>query len=640
MKKFALGLIVLSMYGSTNAQTVFTYGKNAVSKDEFVRAFNKNPNITGDRKKALKEYLVLYTNFKLKVQAAYDEGLDKDATQQYELQNFKRQIADNIINDQANVKQLVKEAFDRSQNEIHVAQVFVEVVPGADSAAALKTINLAYKELREGKSFGEVASAYSSDESIRQAKGDLGYITVFTLPYQIENVIYGLKPGTFSTPIRTKIGYHIFKNISERKSVGSRKVAQILVATPPGPTEDQRRIASKKADSIYSLLQSGENFSTVVAALSNDLTTSPNKGELPEFTIGTYNSIFEDVAFGLKTNGDISKPFVTEHGYHIVKLLEAKAVPSDINDGASYASLQEKVAKDTRLEKSKDQLIDKMMVLIKYKPATVKESELFIYTDSAMHDKSIAGFKTINESTLLFSFARQNIKVTDWIKYAKALQINIEAGSRNNAGHYKTFVRASADDYYRTNLGDYNEDYTRQVKEFKEANLLFGIMEKNVWGKANTDSAGLQDYYNQYKTKYVWPPSADAIIITCNSEKLATEAEQKLKLNPADWRQITGINGTDVVADSGRYELSQLPVIDHTNFAENAITPRVKNTNDNTYTFNYVMRLYREAGQRSFEDARGMVISDYQQVLEEKWIASLRNKYPVRVSEPVFESVK
>lgn len=52
------------------------------------------------------------------------------------------------------------------------------------------------------------------------------------------------------------------------------------------------------------------------------------------------------------------------------------------------------------------------------------------------------------------------------------------------------------------------------------------------------------------------------------------------------------------------------------------------------------MRLYREAGQRSFEDARGMVISDYQQVLEEKWIASLRNKYPVRVSEPVFESVK
>ena len=59
----------------------------------------KIPTVTGDRKKALREYLNLYINFKLKVQAAYDAGLDKDATQQYELQNFKRQIADNIINE-------------------------------------------------------------------------------------------------------------------------------------------------------------------------------------------------------------------------------------------------------------------------------------------------------------------------------------------------------------------------------------------------------------------------------------------------------------------------------------------------------------------------------------------------------------
>ena len=95
-----------------------------------------------------------------------------------------------------------------------------------------------------------------------------------------------------------------------------------------------------------------------------------------------------------------------------------------------------------------------------------------------------------------------------------------------------------------------------------------------------------------------------------------------------------------MIADSGRYELSQLPVADRTNFTENTTTARVKNTNDNTYTFNYIMKMYREPGQRSFEDARGKVISDYQQVLEEKWIASLRKKYPVKVSDTVFESIK
>ena len=118
------------------AQNVFTYGKNAVTKDEFEKAFNKNPNLPTDRKAALREYLNLYINFKLKVQAAYDAGLDKDPTQQYELQNFKTQLAENIINEQANIKELVKEAFDRSQKEVQLAQVFIEVPANADTTEA------------------------------------------------------------------------------------------------------------------------------------------------------------------------------------------------------------------------------------------------------------------------------------------------------------------------------------------------------------------------------------------------------------------------------------------------------------------------------------------------------------------------
>ncbi len=640
MKKLALAFIGIASVAASYAQTVFTFGKNAVSKDEFVRAFNKNPNISGDRKKALREYLDLYTNFKLKVQAAYDEGLDKDATQQYELQNFKRQIADNIINDQANVKQLVKEAFDRSQKDIHVAQIFVEVGPDEDSAAAFKTINTAWKELKEGKDFGEASASYSTEESVRQSKGDLGKITVFTLPYEIENIIYSLKPGTYSAPFRSKIGYHIFKNISESKSQGSRRVAQILIAMPPNPTEEQKAAASRKADSVYQLVTGKENFSSVVATLSNDLSSSPTKGELPEFTIGTYNSTFENVAFSLSKPGDISKPFATNHGYHIIKLLEAKPAAADLNDGSVYAGLQDKVSKDSRLEKSKNELIEKHLALIKYKPAAVKESELFVYTDSAVHNKGVTGFKTINENTVLFSFAKQNIKVADWVKYIKASQQNNEEGIKNYSPFYKKFIRTSADDYYRTNLGDYNDDYTRQVKEFKEANLLFGIMEKNVWGKANTDSLGLLAYYNQHKEKYMWPASANAIIITCNTEKLAEEIAQKIKANPSDWRQITANNGSDVIADSSRYELSQLPVQEHTDFTENLVTIPVKNKQDESYTFNNVLKVYKEPGQRNFEDARGMVISDYQQVLEAKWIESLRKKYPVKVNEQVFDTIK
>lgn len=640
MKKLIFTLAGIAIINTSFSQTVFTYGKNAVSKDEFVRAFNKNPNTAADRKKALKEYLDLYTNFKLKVQAAYDEGLDKDATQEYELQNFKRQIADNIINEQANIKMLVKEAFDRLQSEINVAQIFVEVAPDGDSVTALKTITNAYNALKQGDDFGETSAVYSTDEATRQSKGQLGFITAFSLPYEIESVIYNLKPGTYSAPYRSKIGYHIFKNVNQRKSQGSRKVAQILIAMPPNPTESQKEAAAKKADSVYRMLIAGDNFSTMVAAVSNDLSTAANKGELEEFTTGTFNSTFENVAFGLKKTGDISQPFETQYGYHILKLIEAKEVPADMNDGTAYASIQDKVIKDARLEKAKKRLIESKYPLIKYKAAVFNQNELFEYTDSALNDKSTKGFKTINENTLLFSFAKQNIKVSDWVKYAKAAQLNTEDYKSKIKESYKGFVRISAEDYYRNNMADYNADFSRQVTEFKEANLLFGIMDKMVWSKANNDSAGLASYYNEHKQKYIWPPSADALIVTCGSEKLTNEIQQKLKDNISNWREITGNNGADVMADSGRYEYTQLPLPQDVTFSDKMMTSPVKNANDNTFTFSYILHAYPEAGQRSFEDARGMVITDYQQVLETKWIELLRKKYPVKINTAVFDTIK
>ncbi|MDQ6813893.1 MAG: hypothetical protein M3040_09155, partial [Bacteroidota bacterium] len=204
----------------------------------------------------------------------------------------------------------------------------------------------------------------------------------------------------------------------------------------------------------------------------------------------------------------------------------------------------------------------------------------------------------------------------------------------------KQFVAASADQYYRNHLDDYNAEYKRQLKEFEEANLLFGIMERHVWGKANTDTAGILQYYIQHKSKYVWPPSADVVIVTSNNEGVAKEMQRKLKDNLTSWRQLTSNKGTDVTTDSGRFELAQLPVLGNTSFTAGLITAAVKNQNDGTYTFNYIVKVYNEPAQRSFEDARGMVISDYQQVLEDKWVAELKKKYQVKINEAVLQSIR
>lgn len=635
MKKIILTLVCFAALQTTFSQTLFTYGTHPVSKDEFVRAFNKNPNLTSDRQKALREYLNLYINFKLKVQAAIDAGLDKDATQQYELENFRRQVADNIINDEANVKDLVQEAFNRSKKDIHVEQLYIEVPAGTDTISAYKSIHAAYDELNKGKSFGEVAKSYGTGAAV----SDLGYITIFTLPYNLENIVYSLKTGTYSAPVKTKLGYHIFRNVEERKPLGSRRVAQIVIAFPPDATQEEKAVAKRKADSVYELVAKGEDFANMAAKVSNDLSSSQNGGELPEFTTGTYSADYENVVFSLKNKGDIARPFGSSHGYHIVKLLEAKPAPDNLEDPAVYAALRDKVTKDERMDVSKKRLIEKKLSLIKYKPvATVKEKDLFVYTDSALARPEVAVVNGIKEGTVIFSFAKQNITAGDWVKYVKG--VNSTRVRKDYAQLYREYVNSAADEYYRNHLEDYSADFARQVKEFKEANLLFGIMEKNVWGKANSDTSGLQQYYTAHNGKYTWAPSADAIIVTSNTSELAQQMATALKSNINNWRETTSSKGNDVVADSGRFEQSQLAGAEKSTLTAGMTTAPVKNNNEDTYTFNYIVRVYNEPGQRSFEDARGIVISDYQQVLEDKWLAQLKKKYPVKVNEAVFKTIK
>jgi len=209
---------------SVSAQTLFTCNGKPVTKQEFLTAFNKNPDTAGNRTEKLTEYLNMYINFKLKLAQAYAEKLDAKEEFKEEGVNFKKQIAENYINEQANISQLVHEAFVRSQKDILLAEVFV--AGGADTAAAWQKINEALSELNKGKNFDEVTAAYTTDEAIKQQKGSMGYITVFTLPYEVETMVYALKPGEHTAIYHSTIGYHIFKNISERPAAGKRKIQQ------------------------------------------------------------------------------------------------------------------------------------------------------------------------------------------------------------------------------------------------------------------------------------------------------------------------------------------------------------------------------------------------------------------------------
>jgi peptidyl-prolyl cis-trans isomerase SurA len=125
--------------------------------------------------------------------------------------------------------------------------------------------------------------------------------------------------------------------------------------------------------------------------------------------------------------------------------------------------------------------------------------------------------------------------------------------------------------------------------------------------------------------------------VSAASERIAKEAAQQLKAGK-DWKQIVDDNNPQLQADSGRYELKQLPV-DKIKIAEGFISDPVVNSADGTASFVKILKLYPANQPRNFEEARGLVINDYQNLLEEKWLLQLKKKYPVKINEQVFQSI-
>ena len=640
MKKASLlSVLLLLIVWIADAQTLLTYGNNAVTKEEFLNAFNKNSTTEKPTEKALREYLELYLRYKLKVKAAYDSKLDTAENQLAELKDFRTQIVESYMNDETAFQRLIQEAVERSKKDIRIAHIFIPLATESkDTVKAWKTAQDAYKELQRGTDFGNVAALYSGDTAARSNKGDIGYITAFTLPYEIENIIYKLAPGKFSRPFRTPAGYHILKNNGERKAVGNIKAAQILFAFPPDADDALRTAIKRLADSVYNALVTGASFNELASLHNTDRVTSVTNGEIPEFGVGTYDPAFENAAFALSQPNQVTKPVLTSHGYHIIKLIGRIPVPVDSTDAAYYDRVKEKVEKDPRLHLSKTELTKKILKATGIKMAPVNQKLLAIYSDSILQKKKIPTLPGIDNKTALFIMPKEKIYVSDWANYLSNIRdMPTLSEGKTQQQLLQQFKEMVATDYYRNHLEEYNPGFARQLKEFKEGNMLFEIMQRNIWDKANADSAGLMAQYNANRQKYVWGPSADVIMFSVNDPTIANEVRQRLANNVTDWKNITAGYEGRVQADSGRYELNQLPG-EARSFKPRSFTTPVINQSEGITTLMYIVNIYQDKTPRNFEDAKGLVLNDYQQLLEEKWLAELKQQYPVQVNEKVLRS--
>jgi peptidyl-prolyl cis-trans isomerase SurA len=641
MKYVVLIFLMLVYSKSFFGQTLVRYGNQTISRSEFLKAYSKNNVKVRPTEKAYRDYLDLYIRYRLKVQAALDMKLDTLPGQITELQNFKTQIVDQYTNDESSLNKMVREAFVRSQSDLRISYIFVAAPKNAapsDTLKAWKKIQEAALALKNNKDFGETALQYSEDPFVKNNRGDIGYITVFDLPYAMETVAYNTPSGKYSSVFRTSGGYIILKKTAERPAEGRIRVAQILVAFPFQATEETKSDTRRRADSIYAALLAGADFGELARKFSGDNLSYQVGGLLPEFGIGKYEAAFELAAFGLKKDGDLCAPVATSFGYHIVKRISRKPVPK-LADQKTLDELKERVKSDPRVAVSKKQMMETILKRTAFREDIPAGKSLWDYTDSMLFNKKPPVYAGFQNQSVLFEFSKKKYLVIDWITYRKSLRSSPGlTNGKTNADLLDSYREATAFEYYKNHLEEYNPAFAEQVNEFRDGNLLFEIMQRKVWNLASSDSTGLKKYFESHPKSYWWQPGAEAIIFSAPNASAAKKLQEDLDSNIHSWRKSVDRFAGQVQADSGRFEWKQIPSTGGAPVEAGKFTVPKINA-DKSLQFAYIIRDYPSPSPRTFEEARGLVINDYQNELENQWIESLKKKYPVVISEAVFRTL-
>ncbi|HEX7011690.1 MAG TPA: peptidylprolyl isomerase [Steroidobacteraceae bacterium] len=205
-----------------------------------------------------------------------------------------------------------------------------------------------YEKARAGENFAQLAVAYS-ESSTNIEGGSLGWRRGSQLPSIIADRIGSLKPGDVTEPIRTPSGFHIFKLNEVRGGVQQAMVDQVHVRhilLKTNELEDDQTIQTRLSE-IRERILKGEDFGAIAAVTSQDPGSAPDGGDLGWTSPGTFVPEFEKQIETLEVN-EISQPFKTFYGWHIVQLLGRRVhdVTEDVRRSRAFAELREAKAEE------------------------------------------------------------------------------------------------------------------------------------------------------------------------------------------------------------------------------------------------------------------------------------------------------
>ena len=645
MNKLKYLIIVAFLFSSAIAQAqskgdaVFIdFGDEKVTRSEFKRVYQKNNSGEIITKSTVDEYLELYINFKLKVKAAESKGMDEDKAFIKELGGYRKQLAQPYLTADGLIEELKKEAYDRLQYDVKASHILIKLDQDAspeDTVAAYKRAIRVKKNVEAGQDFTLMAKQYSDDPSAKTNGGNLGYFTSFYMLYSFECAAYTTEVGKVSNVVRTQYGYHVLKVEDKRPAVGNIKVAHILISNDKelSKTDDPEG----KIKEIYAKIEQGQNFEDLAAQFSDDTRTASEGGILPMFGVGRMVPEFENAAFALKMDGDISKPFDTPYGWHIIKRLELAPIGSF---ESVELELTQKIKKDSRSNLGQTSVVNKIKGQYGFKENLKERDDFYKLIDSTYFNGTWDVNSAKNLTKELFKIGEKSVNQLEFAEYLdktkskKVIDSRVLVNSR-----YEAFQRSIVLEYKNINLDKEYPDFRYLMQEYHDGILLFNLTDELVWSKAVKDTTGLKSFYNLNKENYKWDRRVDAVVFSALNEKIAQSVKKMLKDGKGVNEIMAEINRPSQLNlryESKKYLKGENEVIDQVSW-EKGIS---KNVSFNGRIHFVQIDAVLEATYKTLQDSKGLITSDYQNFLEKEWIKSLRSINKFEVDKKILKELK
>ena len=444
-------------------------------------------------------------------------------------------------------------------------------------------------------------------------------------------------------------------------------------------TIGQLKVEKKKVKGKWKTIEKRlpvEAFDKVARELSTDPNVQETGGELGWITPFRYVYALEEAVYGTEV-GEISKPFRTQYGWHIVKVEEEqdhkevkarhimKMVPRgdsnlDSLDAAKLAEIEliaSVVTPENFAEVAKTESEDR--------GSSVRGGDLGWFglgmmvkpfEDAAFSIQPGEISKPIRSQYgwhIIYKEDERGIQPLDSMRSQIQRQVMRDERSqeveksfiRKTRAEYKlpeTMNDAAVKAYADAHLESKYPELRNLVQEYHDGILLFEVSLREVWDKAAKDTAGLENFFKANKKKYTWEKphykgyliqakdkgslkAAKAIIRSANPDSIQSYIAQRINCDSV----------TYVKVQHGLWELGKNSAVDKYGF-------KAKNAE---FTPNEALPIVECVGKKlkapeAWNDEKGKVTTDYQDFLEAEWIKRLREKYPVEIKDAVWQRIK